>query len=374
MEALDNDLADQTVENFYYLSRAALVKDERHLDKFDQRVRRHVFKGLESLLADARHEPNIPEEWLKKRWSINTLTEDEKKQIEAHRWLGQAHGDAAQAPRGAEGSASGRQQVDRHGWHLALSAQRATIRPACASARRENRNFRAAQGVGQARVQGPRRTRSSSASATSRWRCAACASSRAPVRRTNSISTRTIKKTARNQGYLDLQMRPERRNAVKVLLFFDIGGSMDSHIAMCEELFSAAKTEFKHMEYFYFHNCLYESVWKDNRRRFTDRTPTWDVMHKYAHDYKIIFVGDASMSPYEINMPGGSVEHVNEEAGSVWMDRITKLYPHAVWLNPVAQKHWSYSESITIIKKAMNDRMFPLTIDGLEGAMKELVR
>ena len=146
-------------------------------------------------------------------------------------------------------------------------------------------------------------------------------------------------------------MRPERRNAVKVLVFFDIGGSMDSHIEQVEELFSAAKSEFKHMEYFYFHNCLYEGVWKQNKRRFTDRTPTWDVLHKYPHDYKVVFVGDASMSPYEIMVPGGSVEHVNEEAGSVWLDRITRTYPHAVWLNPVAQKHWDYSESTTIIRR-----------------------
>ena len=146
-------------------------------------------------------------------------------------------------------------------------------------------------------------------------------------------------------------MRPERRNAVKVLVFFDIGGSMDSHIAQVEELFSAAKTEFKHMEYFYFHNCLYEGVWKQNRRRFTDRTPTWDVLHKYPHDYKVVFVGDASMSPYEIMVPGGSVEHVNEEAGSVWLDRIVRTYPHAVWLNPVAQKHWDYSESTILIRR-----------------------
>ncbi len=148
-------------------------------------------------------------------------------------------------------------------------------------------------------------------------------------------------------------MRPERRNAVKVLVFFDIGGSMDSHIEQVEELFSAAKTEFKHMEYFYFHNCLYEGVWKQNKRRFTDRTPTWDVLHKYPHDYKVVFVGDASMSPYEIMVPGGSVEHVNEEAGSVWLERITRTYPHAVWLNPVAQKHWDYSESTTIIRRLL---------------------
>ena len=183
----------------------------------------------------------------------------------------------------------------------------------------------------------------------------------------------TIKGTA-HKGYLDIHMRPERHNAVKVLLFFDIGGSMDWHIKATEELFSAARTEFKHMEHFYFHNCLYERVWKENRRRFTDRTPTWDVLHKYPHDYKVVFVGDASMSPYEIMAPGGSVEHVNEEAGSVWLERITRTYPHAVWLNPVAQRHWDYSESTTIIRRLFSQRMYPITIEGLESAMRELVR
>jgi len=159
---------------------------------------------------------------------------------------------------------------------------------------------------------------------------------------------------------------------VKLLVFFDIGGSMDAHIEQVEELFSAAKSEFKHMEYFYFHNCLYEGVWKQNKRRFTDRTPTWDVLHKYPHDYKVVFVGDASMSPYEIMVPGGSVEHVNEEPGSIWLDRIIRTYPHSVWLNPVAQKHWDYSESTTIIKRIFAGRMYPITIEGLEAATKEL--
>ena len=169
-------------------------------------------------------------------------------------------------------------------------------------------------------------------------------------------------------------MLPERRNAVKVVLFFAIGGSMDWHIAQVEELFSAAKTEFKHMEYFYFHNCLYESVWKDNHRRYADRTPTWDVLHTFPHDYKVIFVGDAAMSPYEIIQPGGSVEHMNEEPGSVWLERVTRTYPHAVWLNPVQENHWSYTPSTTMIQRLFANRMYPLTLEGLDAAMKELVR
>ena len=183
----------------------------------------------------------------------------------------------------------------------------------------------------------------------------------------------TIDGTAR-KGWLDIQMRPERHNAVKLLLFLDVGGSMDPHIKLCEELFSAATSEFKHLEFFYFHNCVYESVWKDNRRRFNERIPTWDILHKYGHDYKLVLVGDAAMSPYEITHPGGSVEHFNEEAGSVWLERLTNVYPATVWLNPVPEKHWNYSQSTTLIHQAMDGRMYPLTIAGLEDAMRTLTR
>ncbi len=183
----------------------------------------------------------------------------------------------------------------------------------------------------------------------------------------------TIKSTA-HKGLLDIQMRPERRNSVKVLLFFDIGGSMDDHIRVCEELFSAAKTEFKVMEYFYFHNCLYEFVWKNNHRRHTERINTMDVLHKYPSDYKVIFIGDASMSPYEITYPGGSVEHWNEEAGNVWVKRVTDLYQKAVWLNPVREKHWDYTHSIGMMKELFDQRMYPLTLEGMDSAMKELAR
>ena len=181
----------------------------------------------------------------------------------------------------------------------------------------------------------------------------------------------TIKGTA-HKGYLDILMRPERHNAVKVLLFFDIGGSMDWHIKATEELFSAARSEFKHMEYYYFHNCLYERVWKENRRRFQATTPTWDVLHTYPHDYKVIFVGDASMSPYEIAAPGGSVEHYNDEPGATWLDRVTRTYPACVWLNPVPEKEWAFTHSIGMIHKLMGGRMYPLTLDGLDRATREL--
>ena len=183
----------------------------------------------------------------------------------------------------------------------------------------------------------------------------------------------TIKLTAEH-GYLDIQMRAERRNSIKVLIFFDIGGSMDGHIKLCEELFSAARTEFKNLEFFYFHNCLYERVWKDNRRREAETTPTFDVLHKFPHDYKVIFVGDATMSPYEITYPGGSVEHWNEEAGAVWMQRVTDIYESAVWLNPTPERYWEHTQSTQVMRQLMGDRMFPLTLEGLDKAMRELVR
>jgi hypothetical protein len=183
----------------------------------------------------------------------------------------------------------------------------------------------------------------------------------------------TIKGTA-HKGYLDILMRPERHNTIKVLLFFDIGGSMDWHVKATEELFSAAKTEFKHMVHLYFHNCLYEKVWKENARRWSATTPTWDVLHTYPHDYKVIFVGDASMSPYEIAAPGGSVEHYNEEAGSVWMERVASTYQSCVWLNPVPEPEWDFIGSIQMMRQLLGGRMYPLTLEGLDAAMRELGR
>ncbi len=183
----------------------------------------------------------------------------------------------------------------------------------------------------------------------------------------------TIHATAEH-GYLDVQTRPERRNAVKLLMFFDVGGSMDDHIKVVEELFSAARAEFRQLEYFYFHNCLYEDVWKDNRRRYTEKIPTFDVLHKYGHDYKVIFVGDASMSPYEVVSPGGAVEHWNKEAGIAWLQRVLNQWPNAVWLNPTREQHWSYTHSIGMIHDIFGGRMYPLTLTGLETATKQLSR
>ena len=368
MEGLDKQVIDRSVDDFYYLSRAALVKDEKNIDKFDQ-VFGHVFKGLERMGEDVT--ADIPAEWLKKL-SEKFLTDEEKAQIEAMGGFDKLMEALAERIKRAEGAPREGRQGDRHRRHLAVRRQRLSPR------RRPHRPGQGPprqgdQGLGQARVQeprrpgrarhpqhqggaappaqmGPRRARPTSSTWT--------APSRAPPRRAISTSN----------------MRPERRNKISVLIFFDIGGSMDSHIKVCEELFSAARSEFKNMEFYYFHNCLYESVWKDNRRRHAEKLNTWDVLHKFPHDYKVIFVGDATMSPYEITYPGGSVEHWNEEAGAVWMDRVANIYEHMVWLNPTAERHWDYTPSIGVMKQLVGDRMFPLTLAGLEKAMKELAR
>ncbi len=367
MEAMDKDLAGRRVEDFYYLARAALVKDERNLDKFD-RVFGHVFKGLD--LLEQALSPEIPAEWLKKL-AEKHLTEEEKQMIEAmggldklletlrkrleeqkarhqggKKWIGTA----GTSPFGAYGYNPEGVRIGQEG----------------------NRNFRAVK------VWDKREFRDLDGDVELGTRNIKIALRRLrKFARTGAPEELdldgTIKGTA-HKGYLDILMRPERHNSIKVLLFFDIGGSMDWHIKLTEELFSATKTEFKHMEHFYFHNCLYERVWKENRRRFQETTPTFDVLHKYPHDYKVIFVGDASMSPYEITSPGGSVEHFNEEAGAVWMERVTRTYPACVWLNPVPEESWDYTYSIKMLRQMMGNRMYPLTLEGLDRAMRELVR
>ena len=196
----------------------------------------------------------------------------------------------------------------------------------------------------------------------------------ATAQKPQAVIDATIRATSDNAGWLDLKFAHERHNAVKLLLFLDVGGSMDPFIKLCEELFSAATTEFKNLEFFYFHNCIYEGVWKDNRRRFTERTPTWDILHKYGNDYKLVIVGDAAMSPYEISHPGGSVEHMNPEAGAVWLQRVANTYPATVWLNPTRQEHWQYSNSTEMIRRLIGGKMFPLSLDGLDEAMRELTR
>ena len=367
IEAMDRDLAGRRVEDFYYLARAALVKDERNLDKFD-RVFGHVFKGLE--FAEPSLATDIPAEWLRKL-AEKYLTEEEKKSIEAmgglekllevlrkrlaeqknrHQGGSKWIGTAGTSPFGAYG-------YNPEGIRIGQE---------------ENRNFRAVK-VWERREfkdlddQVELGTRNIKIALR---RLRKFARTGAPE---ELDLDGTIRGTA-HKGYLDVLMRPERHNAVKVVLFFDVGGSMDWHIKSTEELFSATRSEFKHMEHFYFHNCPYEKVWKQNRRRFQETITTWDVLHTYPHDYKLIFVGDASMSPYEIVAPGGSVEHYNEESGQVWVERMVRAYPACVWLNPVPERDWEYTASIRLMRQLMSGRMYPLTLDGLDRAMRALAR
>ncbi len=366
MQAMEADLAARRVEDFYYLSRATLVKDERNLDKFD-RVFGQVFKGLESLGEGI--EANIPAEWLKKL-ADKYLTEEEKKQIEALGGLDKLLETlkqrlAEQKGRHQGGSkwigTGGTSPFGNAGYNpegIRIGGESTHRRAVKVWDKREFKDLADDVELGTRNIKVALR------------RLRKFARTGAPE---ELDLDGTIRGTA-HKGYLDILMRPERHNAVKVLLFFDIGGSMDWHIKATEELFSATRTEFKHMEHFYFHNCLYEKVWKENRRRFQETTPTWDVLHTYGHDYKVVFVGDASMSPYEIAAPGGSVEHYNEEPGAAWLERVTRTYPACVWLNPVSEKEWDYTHSIGMVQQLMGGRMYPLTLEGLDRAMRELVR
>jgi uncharacterized protein len=367
MEAMEKDLAGRRVEDFYYLARTALVKDERNLDKFD-RVFGHVFKGLELMSEPLSAE--IPAEWLKKL-AEKYLTEEEKKQIEAIGGLDKLLELLRQRMKEQKGRHQGGKKWIGTGGTSPFGAYGYNPE-GVRIGQDESRNFRAVKVWDRRDFKdlddqvelGTRNIK------IALRRLRRFARTGAPE---ELDLDGTIKGSA-HKGYLDILMRPERHNAVKVLLFFDIGGSMDWHVKATEELFSAARSEFKHMEHFYFHNCLYERVWKENRRRFEDTTPTWDVLHTYPHDYKVIFVGDASMSPYEVMAPGGSVEHFNEETGAMWMERVARTYPACVWLNPVAEKDWDYTQSIRIVRQLMGGRMYPLTLEGLDQAMRELVR
>lgn len=366
LEALDKDVIERNPEEFYYLSRAVFVKDEGLLDRFDQ-VFAKVFKGIITQYGDANAE--IPADWLKAvaekfltpeemeaikalgSWDEimetlkKRLEEQQKRHEGGNKWVGTGgtspYGNSGYNPEGVRiGGES------KHGRALKVWDKR------------EFKNLDSTKELGTRNIKiALRRLRK--------------------FAREGALDELDIDGTVRGtakQGWLDIHMRAERRNAVKLLLFLDVGGSMDPHIKLCEELFSAATTEFKNLEFFYFHNCPYEGLWKDNKRRFSERTPTWDVLHKYGHDYKIIFVGDAAMSPYEISHPGGSVEHFNEESGTVWMQRLTTTYPAAAWLNPVPKEHWGYSQSTKLLKDLMNDRMYPLTLAGLDDAMRGLTR
>ncbi len=366
LAALQADVIDRNIDDFYYLARATYVKDEGLLDRFDQ-VFAKVFKGLETTIETGAVE--IPEEWLRRVAELNlsaeemaelqklgwdklmeTLKQRLEEQKERHQGGNKWIGTGGKSPFGAYGSHPEGVRIGQDG-NRKNSAVKVWDK-------REFKNLDSSVELGTRNI-------------------------KVALRRLRKFARdgaadeldldATVNGTAK-KAYLDIVMRPERHNAVKLLLMLDVGGSMDPHIKLCEELFSAAKSEFKHLEFFYFHNCPYEALWQDNKRRWSERTPTMDLLHKFPHDYKLVFVGDASMSPYEINYPGGSVEHWNEEAGDVWLGRMLDVYHSAAWLNPIPEASWGHAQSIQMIKSAMKDRMYPLTLEGLDRAMRALTR
>ena len=368
MEALGKKLGSGSLDEFYYLARTCLVKDESNYDKFD-RIFGAYFKGIVSLPEGMTIA--IPEEWLRRQAEL-LLTEEEKKRIESlggweklmetlrkrleeqkgrHQGGSKWIGTGGTSPFGAYGYNPEGVRIGQEG-----SRNRSAVK---VWDRREYRNLDDSVELGVRNIK----------VALKRLRKFAREGAADELDLDD-----TIRSTAKNAGYLDIKLVPERHNAVKVLLFLDVGGSMEGYVRICEELFSAARVEFKHLEYFYFHNFLYESVWRDNRRRNSERTPTFQVLHKYPHDYKLIFVGDASMSPYEIGYPGGSVEHHNEEPGALWLQRMLNVYPKAAWLNPTPEDRWDYYESIGMVRTLMGGRMYPLTLEGLARAMRALAR
>ncbi|MBU2323493.1 MAG: VWA domain-containing protein [Gammaproteobacteria bacterium] len=368
MEAMDKDVAGRKVDDFYHLSRAVLVKDEKHYDRFDQ-VFGKVFAGVETVGAGEDLTTAIPDDWLKQLTEkylsdedraaieamggfdklMETLKQRLDEQKERHeggsKWIGTGgtspFGSGGFNPEGIRvGDAGKRQGKAVKVWD-----------------QREYKNLDDQVELGTRNI-------------------------KVALRRLRKFARQgaqdeldldgTIDHTAKDGGLLNIQMRPERRNAVKLLILFDIGGSMDAHVKVCEELFSVCKTEFKHMEYFYFHNCVYESVWKNNLRRTSERFSTQDLLHKYGADYKVVFVGDAAMAPYEITQAGGSVEHWNEEPGYVWIKRFMEKYKKLIWINPYPKDTWSYTASTSIMRELLNEQMYPLTLQGLEDGMRFL--
>ncbi|XXF10637.1 VWA domain-containing protein [Pseudomonas sp. D2-3] len=368
IDALEHKVVFADMDEFYYLARAILVKDERHFDKFDRAFSAY-FDGLQNL--DQHLEALIPEEWLRKEFErslsaeeraqiqslggLDKLIEEFKKRLEeqkkrhagGNKWIGTGgtspFGSGGYNPEGIRVGDAG----ERQGKAVKVWDQR------------EYRNLDDSVEIGTRNI-------------------------KVALRRLRKFARQgaldeldldgTIDHTARDGGLLNIQMRPERRNTVKLLLLFDIGGSMDAHVKVCEELFSACRTEFKHMEYFYFHNCVYETVWKNNLRRNAERVSTHDLLHKYGADYKVVFIGDAAMAPYEITQPGGSIEHWNEEAGYLWLQRFMETYKKLIWINPYPREAWDYTSSTRIIRELINDQMFPLTLQGLEDGMRFLAK
>ncbi len=343
------------------------MKDERNLDRFDQ-VFGHVFKGLE--LTSEALEAAIPEEWLRRISELHLSDEDKARIAELGGWEKIMEELQKRLAEQKERHQGGNKWIGTGGTSPfgAYGYNPAGIR----IGQKESRHRRAIK------VWDKREFKDLAGTAEVGTRNIKIALRRLrQFARTGAQTELDLDDTVRGtaeKGYLDIHMRPERHNTIKLLMFFDIGGSMDDHVKDVEELFSAARSEFKHLEYYYFHNCLYEGVWKDNARRYTDKTDTWQVLNTYPADYKVIFVGDASMSPYEITVAGGSVEHMNPESGAIWLRRVTDIYKHAVWLNPVEQRHWDWTPSIGLIAGAFGGRMYPLTLDGLDAATRALMR
>ena len=368
LECLKQNIAFGDIDEFYTVARLCLVKDEKHFDKFDRAFSKY-FEQLD--LIDDLSLYQIPEQWLKKQFE-NSLSDEEKAQIEAmggleklleafrkrmeeqekrhqggNKWIGTG----GTSPFGAYG-------YNPEGIRIGQDEGR-NNRAVKVWDRRNYRDLDDSVEIGTRNIK----------MALRRLRKFARTGADEELDMDDTISS-----TARNAGILDIKMVPERRNSVKVLLFFDVGGSMDPHVRLCEELFSAAKTEFKHLKYFYFHNFLYDSVWTKSQRRHAETTSTFELVNTYTKDYKVIFVGDATMAPYEITHAGGSIEHYNEEAGAVWLQRITEAFEHFVWLNPTPKEYWQHSYSIEIVKELVEDRMFPLSVKGLEEAMALLTK
>ncbi len=363
LEAMQKNVIGPSLDDFYFLSRITLVKDEAHFDKFDKAFGQY-FKGIDAVFEK---NADIPLDWLLKRME-RELTDEQKLQLEkfgydklmdrlkqlldeqkerhegGNKWIGTGgtspFGNGGQNPEGIRIGGQGGNRTAVKVWEA-----------------RAYRDYDTERELGTRNI-------------------------KVALRRLRKFAREgaedelalddTIRATAINAGYLDIKMQPERKNKIKVLMLLDVGGTMDDHIARTEELFSASKSEFKNMEFFYFHNCVYDYLWKHNRRRHAERFPTWDILRKYTPDTKLIFVGDATMSPYEILQPGGSVEYNNEEAGAAWLQRFTSTFPKFIWLNPEPEGLWQYRQSIAVIRQLMNNRMFPVTIEGLERGMRLL--
>ena len=362
IDAMRHRVVYSSVDDFYLLSRTCMCKDEKHYDKFDRAFGAY-FKGLEDL--HGLLESLIPDEWLRREFE-RALTPEELEKIQSLGGLEKLieafqkarEEEEQRAREGEEGEEGEEGDGDRPGQRGPGGPGRGKKKKARKVwDQRQYKNLDDSVELGTRNIK----------MALRRLRKFARTGREEELDMDN-----TIRSTAHNGGMLDIKMRPERKNTVKVLLFLDIGGSMDAHVKVCEELFSATRTEFKHMESFYFHNFIYESVWKDNRRRMNERLPTWGILNKYARDYKVVFVGDATMAPYEITHSGGSVEHWNEEPGATWMERFTEAYDKMVWINPTPQETWEYSTSVGMTQELVDGRMFPLTIRGLEEGMNHL--